>query len=121
MFCNNEKDFCDKCYVFCQRQKGIGCCPSKNAVPKCEKPWFQLNINKQPSCLISKKEKYIKLLKEYGFKVTDENCERKQESILYSKKNYNWSSKVNNLETKTNEKKTIDENIFDNIETQNQT
>ena len=119
LFRNNEKDLCDKCYAFRQRQKGIGRRPGKNAVPKCEKPWFLLNIDKQPSRLIAKKEKCIKLLKEYGFKVTDENCERKQESRLCSKKNYrdNWSSKVNNLETKTTQKKTIDENIFDNIET----
>ena len=59
LFENEDSDLCDKCYTFRQRQEGIGRHLNKNAKPKCEKPWFLDNIERQPNRLIMKKEKFM--------------------------------------------------------------
>ena len=52
LFNNNDSDLCDKCKAFRQRQKGFGRKPGKIATPKCERPWFLSNIDKQSSYLV---------------------------------------------------------------------
>ena len=66
-----------------QRQLGIGRKLKTGSVPKCEKHWYIVNKDSQQKRLLLQKEKFIKILAECNYKVTDENCEKKSESRMH--------------------------------------
>ena len=69
-------------WIFRKHQKGVGCRKGKYAEPKREKALFISSTNLQESCLIKMKNKHERVLKSYGHKVSDDNCERTQDSRL---------------------------------------
>ena len=76
LFKNDERDLCDKCYLFRQRQKGMGRKLRKGDIPKCEKPWFYDTNGKVYNNLLIKKKRYIELLHKYNYKVINDDCGR---------------------------------------------
>ena len=94
---------CDKCKFFQLRLDGIsGRKPGKNAIPKCEKPWFISIGRNTPHGLIEKKRMFIKILNDYNYKVIDDTCDNNNGSRLYNR-NYTTlqTNKVNTNQTES--------------------
>ena len=82
---NPSRFFCDQCKYFLDRKNGLtGRKPSKNAIPKCEKPWFFKIHDGSETRLILEKRKAIENLRKKGYTVNDDNYNVTSFSKLYS-------------------------------------
>ena len=54
---------------------GIGRRLSKEALPKCENPWF-FDVNKQNHRSLAKNETFVQLLKKHNYKSIDETTKK---------------------------------------------
>ena len=66
-------DMCDKCKFFKDKADGLaGWLPQKDAFPKCEQNWFIKYDESSNVHMVNTKNHFIKLLEQYGYKVSDD-------------------------------------------------
>ena len=64
---------CNKCNFFKDKGDGLaGQRPQKETLPKCEQNWFQKCDESINLHTVNTKNHFIKLLEQYGYKVSDE-------------------------------------------------
>ena len=77
-------DMCDKCKYFKDKADGLaGRRPKKDALPKCEKIWFKACNDKINVHTVNTKNHFIKLLEQYGYKVSHDIVEMEGGKRLY--------------------------------------